>query len=318
MNLEDIRAVERLISCGSLSEASRRYSIPKATLSHRLRRLEDELGTTLFDRNGPQLLLTSAGRAFAAHADKIARACEQAADAMIAQRDQEFVHLRVGTTDDLGTNFLAPMALRYLRRTPSISIELVLLSNAEIFSRNAALDCIIFAGDPPVGEAGNLLSKKVMTYSSVLCAAPEYLERFGVPESPEALKDHALVIDTSKLRPPPWLLSNGARRITVHPSGRVSSNDFWMMKLSVIQGHGIGFFPTWFVADEFSKGILSPVLPKWSSDEARISVLYHSHRFSNPHIRDLITFFVDDFRGFFSFPYREQDVVQGTSPPRAR
>lgn len=316
MNLEDISAVEQVIRCGSLSEASRRFAVSKATLSHRIRRLETELGVSLFNRSGGELRLTSAGQTFHAYAEKITKACEEASDAMVAQRSEDLIHLRIGTTDELGTNFFAPMALRFLKRSPSVSVELVLLRSTEIFDRNSGLDCVIFAGEPPAEEAANFVSKKLLAYSSQLCAAPSYLENFGAPTSPDHLRTHATVADTSYIRTHPWTLINGHETSTVYPNGRVSSNDFWMMKLSVVQGFGIGFFPSWFIADDLAKGILVPVLPEWRSEEAQVSLLYRSHRFKNPYIRDLIEFFAVDFQGFFSFPYREMDLVEGTGPKR--
>jgi DNA-binding transcriptional LysR family regulator len=63
-------------------EASRRHAIPKATLSYRLRRLEEDLGTELFDRSGRKLVPTPSGRLFAVHAEAIARVCRQAEEAM--------------------------------------------------------------------------------------------------------------------------------------------------------------------------------------------------------------------------------------------
>ncbi|ACI59622.1 transcriptional regulator, LysR family (plasmid) [Rhizobium leguminosarum bv. trifolii WSM2304] len=318
MNLEDISAVEQVVRCGSLSEASRKFLVSKATLSHRIRRLEAELGVSLFDRGSAELRLTSAGRTFYAYAEKIAKACEEASDAMISQRSEDLIHLRIGTTDELGTNFFAPMALRFLKRAPTVSMELVLLRSTELFDRNSGLDCVIFAGDPPATEAANFVAKKLLTYSSQLCAAPSYLENCGNPASPEQLKAHALVADTSQLRTRPWTLTNGLERSTIYPNGRLSSNDFWMMKLSVVQGFGIGFFPSWFIADDLAKGILVPVLPEWRSEQAHVSLLYRSHRFKNPYIRELIEFFAADFEGFFSFPYREMDLVEGTGPQKKR
>lgn len=318
MNLEDILAVEQVIRCESLSEASRKFSVSKATLSHRIRRLEDELGVSLFDRAGHELRVTKDGMAFSRYAQRIAKACEEAADAMLARREEEQINLRVGTTDELGTNFFAPMALKYLKQAPSVNVELVLLRHAEIFDRNSGLDCVIFAGDPPIDEAASFVAKKLLSYSNQLCASPEYLEEFGTPMHPEELQNHTLVADTSRLRAQPWKLTDGATTHVIHPKGRVSSNDFWMIKLSVVQSYGIGFFPNWFITDEIEKGLLVPILTDWRSEPAHISVLYRPHRFRNPYIRGMIEFFVENFQGFFSFPYREHDVVEGTRPRRKR
>jgi DNA-binding transcriptional LysR family regulator len=311
MQLDDIRAFERIATSGSLSDAARRYNMPKSSLSHGLRRLEAELGAALFERKGSRLVLTAEGSAFLAHAQDVARACERAEDAVRMQRLGSMVKLRVGTTDELGTNLMAPMCLHYLRRNEDVSFDLAILNKVDLFHRDADLDCIIFAGPPPEDEAKNLIHRRIARYVSCLYASPDHLRDHGVPNTVEELRSHALIENRAAGSSGAWSIANELERVIIHPGGRLSSNDNWLAKLSVIQGMGIGFFPEWFTIEEVRAGILAPVLPEWRSDPVSVGIYYHAHRFSNPQIRAFVTFLAAEFHGFYRFPYREGDFDKG-------
>jgi DNA-binding transcriptional LysR family regulator len=311
MRLEDIRAFERIATFGSLAETVRRHGVPKSSLSHQLMRLESELGSRLFERNGNRLLLTTEGHAFLSHARDVVRACERAEDAVKKQHVGNLAKIRIGTTDELGTNLMAPMCLRYSRQTPDISLDLVVLNKIDLFHRNTDLDCIISAGAAPEEDAKNLIHRRIARYASAIYAAPDYLKLNGTPRTPAELRTHALIENRGAGSSGVWVLSNDRERIVLHPTGRISSNDNWLSKLATVQGMGIGFFPEWFAIEEVRSDLLVPVMPEWRSDPTSVGIYYHSHRFSNPHIRALVTFLATKFPGFYRFPYREDDFDTG-------
>lgn len=316
MQLDDIRAFERIAAGGSISDVARRHGIPKSSLSHGLRRLEVELGSALFERRGSRLILTDEGHAFLGHAQDVVRACERAEDAVRTKRLSSTVKLRVGTTDELGTNLMAPMCLQYLRRNDDVAFDLAVLNKVDLFHRDAGLDCIIFAGPPPEEEAKNLIHRRIARYISRLYASPDYLLNNGNPATIDELRRHPLIENRAAGRMGAWSIANERERVVIHPNGRTSTNDNWLAKLSAIQGMGIGFFPEWFTVEEVRAGILAPVLPEWRSDAISVGIYYHAHRFSNPRIKALVTFLATEFQGFYRFPYRDEDFdTEGITPP---
>ncbi|MDK4716009.1 LysR family transcriptional regulator [Rhizobium sp. CNPSo 4039] len=311
MQLDDIRAFERIAASGSLSDAARKHGIPKSSLSHGLRRLEVELGAALFERRGSRLILTEEGHGFLSHARDVVRACERAEDAVRTKRLGSTLKLRVGTTDELGTNLMAPMCLQYLRRNDEVSFDLAVLNKVDLFHRDAGLDCIIFAGPPPEDEAKNLIHRRIARYVSCLYASPDYISQNGIPANIDELRHHPLIENRAAGGTGAWSIASEHERVIIHPNGRTSTNDNWLAKLSVIQGMGIGFFPEWFTIEEVRAGILAPVLPEWSSDAVSVGIYYHAHRFSNPQIKAFVTFLATQFHGFYRFPYREEDFDMG-------
>ena len=68
MDLSLIDCFVKVADSRSISAASRRYRLPKSTLSHKIRQLEDEFGIELFVREGHQLHVTDAGAEFLRYA----------------------------------------------------------------------------------------------------------------------------------------------------------------------------------------------------------------------------------------------------------
>lgn len=81
MQLDDVLIFLQIASSGSLSAAARAAAKPKTTISHQLKRLEEEIGAPLFVRSSNRLVLNEVGLDFLDHAKNIRRACERGLDA---------------------------------------------------------------------------------------------------------------------------------------------------------------------------------------------------------------------------------------------
>ncbi|HWT29760.1 MAG TPA: LysR family transcriptional regulator, partial [Propylenella sp.] len=78
MDLEAVDYFIKVADARSLSAAARLHRLPKSTLSHKVRQLEERLGIELFVREGRDLILTDAGSEFLEHAHRIRLSCEGA------------------------------------------------------------------------------------------------------------------------------------------------------------------------------------------------------------------------------------------------
>ena len=102
--LKDISCFLWIARTGSISRAATTYNVPKATLSHHLRRLEDALQVELFVRKAKGLELTDAGKEFLDHSAAIFDSCENAASA--AQRAHSTLsgRIRIVSSSAFGTS----------------------------------------------------------------------------------------------------------------------------------------------------------------------------------------------------------------------
>src|SRR4051794_5535298 len=97
MNLAFIRYFQAVAETGSFTVAAERCHVTQPTLSAGIARLEDEIGSRLFDR-GRRAVLTAAGQKFAPHARAMVGAWQAARAEQRSSRRQRLVRAAIGTT----------------------------------------------------------------------------------------------------------------------------------------------------------------------------------------------------------------------------
>lgn len=83
MSLEQLESFVAIADEGHVGRAAKRLHISQPPLSRRIQRLEDELGTQLFERTPKGMSLMPAGQAFLEHAQGILSAVDAARCAMV-------------------------------------------------------------------------------------------------------------------------------------------------------------------------------------------------------------------------------------------
>lgn len=108
---------------GGFSHAARRVFRTQSAVSMQMRRLEQTLGRSLFERQGRSVRLTADGELLLGHARRILHAQQQA----LAAFDHSTLEGSVvfGTPDDYGSTFLPTILARFAETNPRIHVEVV-------------------------------------------------------------------------------------------------------------------------------------------------------------------------------------------------
>ena len=173
MQVEDVTAFLQIASTGSLSAAARASGKPKATISHQLRRLEDELGVELFVRSTNRLVLSEAGVNFLDHGKNIRRAFERGLDAARSSRNVAIGTIRVASAGEFTSNLVAPLVLHFARNHPNLRLEVVVLRGEALkastaSSISASRRCRRSPNSPPAYSAA---SPSAFMQVRAICAA---------------------------------------------------------------------------------------------------------------------------------------------------
>jgi DNA-binding transcriptional LysR family regulator len=303
VQLDDVSVFLQIAAGGSLSSAARDLARPKATISHQLRRLEEEIGAPLFTRSANRMVLSEAGHEFHDHARNIRRACERGLDAARRSRNVAAGKVRIGSGGEFTSNLIAPLVLHFARHHPQLRIEVMVLRGEALLGARDSLDCILYLGEPPMPQVSGLTARLLSRFPFGLYASPGYLARHGQPPSPRDLRAHDLIGFHTGDSLTLWELGNGREEFSVHPNARFVTNDYWAAKLVAIHDHGICFIPHFFAAPEVTDGLLEPVLPDWRSRDVPMYALFSSHRLNNPNTRRLIEALSKNFDDVFSYLY---------------
>ena len=94
--------------------------------------------------------------------------------------------LRVNATLGFGRSHVAPLISRFVRRYPQVEVQLQLSVNPPPLTEDSFDVCIRF-GAPPDAR---VVARRIAPNRRLLCAAPAYLARHGVPKSPHDLVHH--------------------------------------------------------------------------------------------------------------------------------
>ncbi len=122
MDLFHLEAFVAVVREGSFSKAAKALYRTQPAVSQIIRRLEDELGQSLFDRSSRRGVLTDAGQVLLEHAERLINFREQALAAVADVR-----HLRSGqlviATNELTCLYLLPLLHEYRKLHPAVRLS---------------------------------------------------------------------------------------------------------------------------------------------------------------------------------------------------
>ncbi|HEY3047653.1 MAG TPA: LysR family transcriptional regulator [Polaromonas sp.] len=173
-----LRTFLAVAQVGSFAGASERVALTQAAVGLQMRALETELKTVLFERSGRGVVLSVAGRALIAHAEKII-ACYDQMRAGLDDEGEIAGTVAVGSTVS-AMGFLSSTVVRIKPLFPRLNVRLVAQQSSELVKsvRRGELDAAIFISDSPEERQG-------------LTWTPLYVEPLTVVASSQIARPHS-------------------------------------------------------------------------------------------------------------------------------
>jgi LysR family hydrogen peroxide-inducible transcriptional activator len=125
MELHQLRYFCAVVEAGSFSRAAEQSHVSQPSLSQQIMKLEDELGTRLFDRLGRSVRLTETGQAFLPRARAVLRELEAARGDVAEQKDFVGGSVTIGVIPTVAPYFLPPRLTRFSRKFPQVRLTVV-------------------------------------------------------------------------------------------------------------------------------------------------------------------------------------------------
>lgn len=292
--LGDMRLFAEAAALGSLSAAGRKLGLSAAAASARLLKLEAALHTRLFHRSTRHLQLTEEGRLYLAHCEIALRAVDDAESALLAGQNAVRGKLRISASADFGRNLLSQWLDEFSAAHPDLKIALTLSDSLSNLLQDD-IDLAIRFGRP---QDGTLVARQLAPNWRVLCAAPDYLARHGVPRTPADLARHAfivLVTTAGPLNTFHFARDGHPESYTVPLEQAWETNDGALARRWALAGRGIARKTIWDAIDDLQAGRLVAVLPEYRVDEAGVHAVFHGTRYMAPRVRRLLDFLVARF-----------------------
>jgi DNA-binding transcriptional LysR family regulator len=181
--LESIRVFVRVVELGSITAGGRDLRLTPAVASNRIKELERRLGVRLLNRSTRKLTPTEVGQVFFDHARAVVDSLDGAEAVVAGFAGRPRGAIRVTAPLGIGRRVVAPLVPEFAEAYPEVEIRLR-LSDRKVDILQDGLDVAFFVGEP---QDSTLKLRKIADFARVLCAAPAYLARYGMPRTPEDL-----------------------------------------------------------------------------------------------------------------------------------
>jgi DNA-binding transcriptional LysR family regulator len=289
--VNNLRMFVRVYELSSMSAAARDQRTSPAVASARISELEKHLGIRLFNRTTRSLQPTENGRIFYDGALKVLAAIDEAEASVVEVAQNPRGVVFVAAPLGIGRRFIAPRVPAFKDVYPAIDVRLR-LSDRGIDLTAEGLDMAFHLG---LLEDSTLKVRHIADCPRLLCAAPAYIARRGMPADGEALvRDRH---DCLNLRFPgakefQWTLQTpeGARRYEI--SGPFESDDGDVLTGWALDGRGIVLKPVFEVADALRDGRLVPVAQATPPLPTQLSLLSQHRSAKDSKIRLFTDFMV--------------------------
>lgn len=289
-NLNDILLFVAIVDAGSFVGGGEAMGITRSAAGKAVGRLEERLGVRLLNRTTRTISLTEEGRIFYERGLQVIAAVENAESSVGQQGGRPKGVLRLTVPDAFGRLIILPLLKRYLDDWPDLQVE-VSFSDRVADLIDEGFDLAVRIG--VTNSDSRLVSRVVAKYRALLCAAPSYIERRGMPATIAQLALHDCLIFSSRTQKQGWRLRAGDVWTKVHGHSRLRLDSGEAIRDAALGGLGIGLLPEFLVADDVRAGRLLHILPDTETDEVKIVTIYPTKRFLEPRVRHFIDLMVE-------------------------
>ncbi|KAA1155558.1 LysR family transcriptional regulator [Pseudoalteromonas sp. FUC4] len=254
-NLSDLETFIAVVENKGVLAAAREQRLSPATVSHRLSKLERELATVLVFRDSRRVRLSPAGEIFYTRVGAIIEALHDAEHSIGARSSSVSGLLRVTMPPWVFSKYVMPKLNEFEQAYPELKLDF-LITDHFVNVVDDAQDVAIRVGK--LNDSG-LLSRKIVNNSRILCAAPSYIKKYGMPENLTQLSEHYWVCL-------PWqrqlkLFDEQKKIHTFNAKTRFTISNSDNMTQAAIAGHGIAIKSKIAINEDLKNGILVEVMP---------------------------------------------------------
>ena len=227
-----------VVQQGSFTKAAALHDMDNSSLSKQIKKLESDLGVQLLNRSTRSFSLTPAGEEILEQAHNLVGTLTHVQSIADSYHAQPKGRIRVTAPYHVGQNYLRPVISQFMQAYPDVEIELLLDDKrSDIISDH--FDVAFRLGRL---DDSSLIAKKIADIRAVILASHSFIEKYGVPLTPEELvklpsvvySNRSLTVDTMRLSEQP----NSSNIINYKMRGKLKVNDVPTLIASVQDGLG--------------------------------------------------------------------------------
>ena len=295
--LQSMRVFQQVVDEGSFAAAARKLDLSAAVVTRLIGDLESHIGVRLLQRTTRRLALTDAGEAYLARVRHILNDIDEAHAAAQSHAQEMSGVIRIHTPAIFAVQILAPLVADFAARYPGVVLDIHV--DSPLVPPVEDYDLTLLGASE--GFDANIVARPIASSDGILCAAPEYLQRHGVPQQPEDLAQHrCLRLKLPSSRHRSWRLihpDDPQREVEIAIEPAMLANHSETLIRAGVEAAGICSVSIDLVASHLNNGTLQRVLSPWITGRNTLYAALPSRKFIPRRTSVFLEFMTDYTRG---------------------
>jgi DNA-binding transcriptional LysR family regulator len=285
-DLNEIAIYARVVERKSFSAAAKELHLSPSVVSKRVTALEERLGVLLLNRSTRRLSLTEAGNQFYRRCAKALSDISQAAGEAASLSEKVTGRIKIHSTLGVGLRSIANSLIAFSEAYPEVSVELM-IGMEPVNLIEHGVDIVIRSADL---KDASIESRVLMPIDYHIVGAPEYFDRYGMPETPADLAHHNCMLHQGRRAPNEWTFNGPEGPYVVRVSGSFSTNSGAVLQQAALKGVGICHLPAYTVQEHLRDGRLISIFDGLHSSSRCLRAFYTRTRYPQPKVVLLLDF----------------------------
>lgn len=283
-----------VMETGSFTAAAERLGTSSGQASKLVSRLETRLGVRLLSRTTRAVSPTEAGQAYF---DRLRPLLDEFDNLDASIRDASHAprgRLRLTAPLTFGTMEIAPALNEFARQFPEIELD-VAFTDRVVNLVDEGFDLAVRVGRP---SDSSMIARKLCTVRLVVVGAPDYLERHGIPATPDDISAFDCILDANFREPGRWPFRGAdGEALNVSVTGRIRYSNAEACLEAARAGLGLACLPTFIAGGALRAGSVKRVLEAFETEPYMVHALYPHSRHLAGKVRVLVDFLIERYRG---------------------
>ena len=289
-SMTGIRAFEAAARHHSFTRAAIELNLTQSAVSHQIRKLEELLGVSLFDRIGNEIQMTEAGLEYYNVARTTITEIRFATDRAIRQGQDDV--LAVGALSTFAVKCLLPHLKDFTERNPDIDLRLRILPTSPDVSRD---DCDVLILYGQEANWPGFIATRITVEELFPVCSPSLLEGPNALRSPGDLENHTIVRTISPLILrddwPFWLRRAGFGQLNF--AKEITCDLLYPSYQLAIEGLGIAMGRSAVVKGDIEAGRLVEPFSIRLPSSLGYHIMHPPHRIATPKVEKFVTWVRD-------------------------
>lgn len=289
--LQAMQVFVRVAETGGFAEAARQLHMSPPAVTRAVAALEDIIGTRLLTRTTRSVKLTEAGGCYFEDCRRILAEIAEAEAAAAGSYSTPTGVLSITASVLFGQGYVLPILTEFLDANPGVTARALFLDRV-VNIIDEGIDIAIRIGHLPDSSYSAI---RVGTVRRVVCGAPGYFERHGVPTRPADLANHRIIAATSAFSALDWRFGRDEKTVvTVSP--RLSCSTYEAVIAAALSGWGLARPLSYQIGPALVAGTLQTILSEYEPEPLPIHVVHPEGRRASAKVRAFVDLAVDRLR----------------------